>query len=369
MGEVGVIVADTGDAASLEAMASRARVVINCVGPYRFHGRAVVAACVAAGAHYVDLTGEPGFIEAVMLEFHEAAAERDVLVVPSCGFDSVPCDVGVLHAEDVFRRRHGGRAPDAVEGFLSVNAEGPVVGHYGTYASAVHGLAGVGETRDVRRRLRARQTRGGELRVRRTGKPPATRSLPWWDARVGSYVALFPGSDASVVRNSQLLRAALRPDEPQPYHAQYFCAGGLSMVGLAAFGGVLSLMAPFSATRSLLLSYPRVFSFGAFSHEGPTDEQLAGTSFTMTFYATAAAPDGDGEPLESVTRVSGPELGYVATPIIAAACALTILVERETLEYRAGVVTPAAAFGRSSLRQRLCDGGVVFEEADAAGGD
>lgn len=357
------VVADVGDAASLDAMARSARVVINCVGPFRFHGLPVVAACASAGTHYVDITGEPSFIERAMLEHHEAAKASGALIVPTCGFDSVPCDMGVVHAERVFRRRHPGLgAPAAVEGFLRVEADEGLAGHYATYESAVHGVATADELRATRKELRSVMTRGGQLRVRHPdqSKAPQLRSAPHFEERVGQYVAPFPGADAAVVRNSQLLRAALRPDEEQPRHAQYFCTpGALTMFQTAVFGGMMKAMAPWSWTRSLLLSYPGFFSFGAFSHEGPTDEQLAATRFEITFVATAA----DGATV-SRTRVRGPEPGYVATPALVVGCALTILEELDTLEYRAGVVTPAAAFASSTLIERLARDGVFFEEVE-----
>ena len=93
-----VIVADSGNPASLAEMAASSVAVLNVVGPYRFHGRPVVAACVEAGTHYFDICGEPEFLERTAAEFDGPAKERGIVVLPSCGFDSVPSDYGVVHA-------------------------------------------------------------------------------------------------------------------------------------------------------------------------------------------------------------------------------------------------------------------------------
>jgi hypothetical protein len=75
-GKFAKVIADVGDEGSLVQMCSQARVVLNCVGPYRFYGEAVVRACIAGGAHYLDITGEPEFMERVELKYGKAAADK-----------------------------------------------------------------------------------------------------------------------------------------------------------------------------------------------------------------------------------------------------------------------------------------------------
>jgi short subunit dehydrogenase-like uncharacterized protein len=104
------IVADAADPASLEAMAKRAQVVISTVGPYQLYGSPLTAACAAAGVDYVDLTGESHWI-AAMIEAHEAAAKASgARLVFSCGFDSIPFDLGVWFAQQEARKRLGAYA-------------------------------------------------------------------------------------------------------------------------------------------------------------------------------------------------------------------------------------------------------------------
>ncbi len=89
------VVADVTDAAAAADLAARARVVATTVGPFARYGRALVAACAAAGTHYADITGESLFVRDVIEVHHEQARERGVRIVPARGFDSVPSDPAV----------------------------------------------------------------------------------------------------------------------------------------------------------------------------------------------------------------------------------------------------------------------------------
>lgn len=99
------IVADVEDPGSLLAMAERAKAVVNLVGPYTLYGRPVIEACVAAGAHYADLTGEISFVRRVQTEFDAPASEAGVKVVQVCGFEALPPDLAVALAAEAARDR------------------------------------------------------------------------------------------------------------------------------------------------------------------------------------------------------------------------------------------------------------------------
>jgi short subunit dehydrogenase-like uncharacterized protein len=116
------IVADVEDPGSLAAMASRARVVLNLVGPYTRYGWPVIEACVAGGAHYLDLTGEIPFVRRVIDAFDARAREAGVKVVQVCGFEALPPDLAVLLAAETARERWD---DGLVEADLEVRAKGP----------------------------------------------------------------------------------------------------------------------------------------------------------------------------------------------------------------------------------------------------
>jgi len=106
-----LIVADAADPDSLGEMVGRAAVIVTTVGPYQLYGSPLVAACAAAGVDYVDLTGESNWI-ADMIRAHEAAAKASgARIVFSCGFDSIPFDLGVFFVEEEAKKRFGAYAP------------------------------------------------------------------------------------------------------------------------------------------------------------------------------------------------------------------------------------------------------------------
>ena len=110
-----LIICDSSDQDSILGMAKQARLVVNCVGPYRFHGEAVVQACVEAGAHHVDISGEPEYLEKMQMKYHVPAEEKGVYVVGACGFDSVPADLG-----QVFLAKNMGGDVNEIETYLEV---------------------------------------------------------------------------------------------------------------------------------------------------------------------------------------------------------------------------------------------------------
>jgi short subunit dehydrogenase-like uncharacterized protein len=89
--------ADVGDQASLRELANSTRVLVSTVGPYAVHGRGVVGACAAAGTDYLDLTGEPEFVDWTYCTHHRDALESGARLVHACGFDSIPHDLGVQY--------------------------------------------------------------------------------------------------------------------------------------------------------------------------------------------------------------------------------------------------------------------------------
>lgn len=108
-----LVIADASDPASIKAMVGRARAVITTVGPYQLYGEPLVAACAEAGTDYLDLCGEPAWMR-LMIDAYEAKAKASgARIVFSCGFDSIPFELGVLFAQQAAQARLGGPVPRA----------------------------------------------------------------------------------------------------------------------------------------------------------------------------------------------------------------------------------------------------------------
>ena len=109
--DTALIVANSDDPASLEAMCERGKVVLSTVGPYQLYGDALVAACVKTGTDYADLCGEPGWMREKVDEHHEAAKASGARICFSSGFDSIPFDLGVLMLQKEAKAKFGKPAP------------------------------------------------------------------------------------------------------------------------------------------------------------------------------------------------------------------------------------------------------------------
>jgi len=106
--DVPFVISDASDYASIEAMVKRTSVILTTVGPYQLYGSDVVKACAAAGTDYVDLCGEPSWMHE-MIPAHQAAAKASgARIVFSCGFDSVPFDLGVYFLQQTAKEKLGG---------------------------------------------------------------------------------------------------------------------------------------------------------------------------------------------------------------------------------------------------------------------
>ena len=103
----GIIVADAADAPALQTLAAQATVVLSTAGPFALHGSALVAACVAQRSHYVDITGETPWVRGLIAQHHAQAEREGTRIIPCCGFDSVPSDLGAWLVAQAIRRQFG----------------------------------------------------------------------------------------------------------------------------------------------------------------------------------------------------------------------------------------------------------------------
>ncbi len=109
--EVSLIVANADDGASLNDMAARSKAVITTVGPYQYYGEGLVKACVEKGTDYVDLCGEPAWMHDIIRQYDGAAKESGARIVLSCGFDSIPFDLGVYFLQRHAKQQTGKALP------------------------------------------------------------------------------------------------------------------------------------------------------------------------------------------------------------------------------------------------------------------
>ncbi|KAG9398050.1 hypothetical protein AC1031_015078 [Aphanomyces cochlioides] len=340
---VELIVADALDTPSLEAMCKLTKVVLNCTGPYRLYGEPVVRSCVATSTHYVDISGEPQFIETMMLRYNDEAKKNGCIIVNACGFDSIPSDMGTVFTAQQFPKEG---CCSSIEAFLSLKGK---KGHATTYECAVLGFAAADELKSLRKKDNAPIPYvGPKLKLQNIG----------YDNREKKYFVKFPGADASIVRNSQRYAAQNLNSVPIRF-AVYAAFESIISLFLVILGGyVLSKLGQYQWGRDLLIKYPNIFSFGFFTHEGPSREEMEQGGFSFRFYAKGYKNAKTGTPdWEVVTRVAGPEPGYIATSAMVV-LATKMIVDNHVKER--GVLTTASAFATTPLIEELTKHGIEF---------
>jgi short subunit dehydrogenase-like uncharacterized protein len=326
-----LIEADVSDATSLRSLAESTKVVITTVGPYINYGEPLVAACAAAGTDYVDLTGEPEFVDLMWLRYHEQAERSGARIVHSCGFDSIPYDLGVLYTVEQLPEG----APVAIDGFMQANARFSG----GTFHSAIHIMGRLRQGARVARERAGRESQPSGRRVR------GVAGRPHNEPDVGGWVVPFPTIDPQTV-----LRSARALDRygPDFTYSHYLVVGKLPMVaGMAMGAGTAVALAQAKPTRNLLLKLKD-------PGDGPTPEQRARAWFKVTMRARS-----DGHRV--TTTVSGGDPGYGETSKMLSQAALCLA--KDDLPDRAGQLTPAVAMG-DALIGRLVDAGIRFEVVD-----
>jgi len=323
--------ADASDPSSLREVAQASRVVITTVGPYIRYGEPVVAACADAGTDYVDLTGEPEFVDQMWLNYHARAVETGARLVHSCGFDSIPYDLGAQFTVEQLPEG----VPIAMEGFVRVG--GTFSG--GTYQSTIEILSRLRQGAAVARERRAREPRPSDRRVK------GVAGMPHHDDFAGGWVVPFPTIDPQTVLRSA---RALERYGPDFTYSHYLAVKRLPVLaGLVGGAAGVAALAQIPPTRKMLLTLKG-------SGEGPSPEQREKSWFRVRFAARAG-----GRVVR--TEVSGGDPGYSETSKMLAESALCLAFD--DLPDRGGQLTPAVAMG-DALRRRLVAAGIKFEVLD-----
>ncbi len=330
--DVGLLHADVTEPDSLAPIAEATRVLVTTVGPYLRHGEPLVAACAQAGTHYLDLTGEAEFVDRMFLSYHQRAVESGARLVHSCGFDSVPYDLGAYFTV--------GQLPEQVPVQLAgyVQAHGSISG--GTYQSAITAMSRLRSAHRVAAQRKQTEQRLVGRRARAVpGRPHRMTDL-------GAWAVPLPTIDpVTVVRTAR----ALPRYGPDFSYSHYAAAKHLSTISLGALGfGSLIGLAQIPPVRRFLLGRVTAGS-------GPSAQRRATSWFRVRFVGT-------GGGARVVTEVRGGDPGYDSTAAMLAESALCMAFD--DLPEISGQLTPAVAFGRP-LIDRLVEAGITFEVVDA----
>ncbi len=349
------IVADADSPASLDALAARTRVVLTTVGPYLKYGEALVGACAAAGTDYVDLTGEVPFVRWAIDKHDETARASGARIVHSCGFDSVPSDLGVFALYRRAQAEDAGTlgATTMVVTSLRGGVSGGTIDSMRTIADQVSDPA-------VRRvLLDPHALTGGP--GERTPRRPEANDMAVVPARevdpslAGWLAPFFMAShNTRIVRRSSALLADAGTDGYGPgfRYREAMATGRIPLLSSLAAGAVATGTAVGLGAMAAKPLRPLLDRLLPKPGEGPSEKaRLAGHFTTKTYTRTSK-----GTRLVARIHAQG-DPGYQATAVMLAQSALTLALDRAELPELFGVLTPAAAMG-DALTARLRAAGV-----------
>lgn len=328
-----LVTANADDPASLKAMVERATVILTTVGPYQLYGNDLVAACAATGTAYVDLCGEPAWMRHMIDAHQDAAQASGARIVFSCGFDSIPFDLGVWVLQQAAIEKFGIPAP-RVKGRVKA-MKGGFSG--GTAASLKATLAAAAKNPSIVKLL----TNPFALTPGFEGPSQPTGMIPQYDDAVGAWVAPFvmaPINTKNVHRTNALLGHQFGTGF---VYDEMMIAPGIGEMGKAAAEAIAKIN-------------PLAGEGGPKPGEGPSKEERETGFYEVLF--VGEMPDGQ----KIMATVKGDkDPGYGSTSKMIAESALC-LVDDVPAEGKGGFWTPGGLMA-APLRKRLeANAGLIF---------
>jgi short subunit dehydrogenase-like uncharacterized protein len=326
-----LLTANADDPASLEAMASRAKVVITTVGPYQLYGEALLAACAETGTAYVDLCGEPAWMRQMIDKYEAAAKASGARIVFSCGFDSIPFDLGVWTVQQEAKKRFGKPAP-RVKGRIRA-MKGTFSG--GTFASGKATMAAAARDPSI---LKIMVDPFG-LTPGFDGPHQPNGMVPHHDDAVDAWVAPFM---MAVINTKNVHRTKFLAGHPSGADFQYdemMVVPGLGELGKAAAEAV-ARMNPMNSDK------------GPAPGEGPSKEERETGYYDIAFVAEMPG----GERITATVK-GDKDPGYGSTSKMIAESALCLI---EDVEGVGGIWTAGALMPEPLIRRLQAKAGLSF---------
>lgn len=345
--DIATVTADSGDEASIEALARKTRVILTTVGPYARYGSSLVAACAKHGTDYCDLTGEIHWMREMITAYQEEARATGARIVHTCGFDSIPSDLGVYFLQKHMLSTHGVPArqikyrPRAFSGGFSG----------GTIDSMIAMMEKAREDKSIRTKLADPYV----LNDTQRGLDGPDRLSAYYDEDFDSWVGPFVmGSvNTRVVRRSAELLNGLYGRDFQYNEGVLSGKGAGGFLGATGTGvgtGVFVGAASVSFTRGLMQKFlPK-------PGEGPSDDAINNGYYDIELFGQHPTDSNKNVRV----RVKGDkDPGYGSTSKMIAESALALA--QDDLPVSGGFWTPASAMGDQLLARLPQSAGVTFE--------
>ena len=347
--EVPLVTADSHDMASLEAMVKSTKVICTTVGPYAKYGSDLVAACVKHGTDYCDLTGEVQWMRRMIDLHHDDAVANGVRIVHTCGFDSIPSDMGVYFMQQESLKREGAYC-DQIK-FRLKAAKGGLSG--GTYASLSNVMVEAEKDKTIYETLL--NPYGLNPRGEMSGPDEPDLQTVKYDANAQAYIAPFIMAtiNTKVVRRSNALAG-------YPY-GQDFRYDEATLTGKGFGGkikgyGALAVMGAMMAGKPGSIMKKIIDKILPKPGEGPNKEQRENGFYNILFFGKLS----NGKTIKGQVK-GDKDPGYGSTSKMLGESAVCLALDSEKTAKVAGLLTPAVAMGDALLARLQANAGLSFK--------
>ena len=340
--EVPIVLADSFDETSLNKMTQRANVICSTVGPYAKYGSLLVKSCIKNKTHYCDLAGEAQWIRKMIDLYHEEAIRNQVKIVNSCGYDSIPSDMGVYFINKNLSKKNL---------TIKMRVTGTKGGYSGgTYASMQNIIKEASSDRDVRKSLT--NPYGLNPVGEQSGHDKRDLSSVVYDKKIKSWIApfLMAGINTKIVRRSNALS--------NYNYGKDFKYDEAVMTGKGIKGQLAGIM--LSIPLILLAAKPgsilnKIFSFFVPKPgQGPNKKERESGYFSSKFFVF------DEHSNSSIFKVTGDrDPGYGSTSKMLAESA--VCLAKDNLNNTFGIITPSYAMGNNILERLVSNAGLSFK--------
>lgn len=338
---VDALVADAMNAEDIDILVQQTQVLITTVGPYALYGSELIAHCSKYGVHYVDITGESPWVRDMLDAHGEIAAATKAKIIPFCGFDSIPADLGIWFLQKYMRETWQSELT-ASDGYYTLSGGGL---NGGTLLSALNMLE-KGEARRLGNpKLLTKDLKHRNFipKVKNRKKNHYAKDIKKW-----VYPFFMAEINTKVVYRSIALAAEYNLPYPEQFIYEEFHAIGkrtsafMGAAGMTSFG----LLGQFGLFRKL------VKKLGPSSGEGPKEENIEEGFFKLRI----VGEDNKGNRAMMTLKYNG-DAGNKATVCFLCECALALSLDVERLPAYSGFLTPTIALG-SVLLERLINAGL-----------
>lgn len=348
-----IIVADAANQQEMDSLCGQTNVVVSTVGPYALYGEALVKACVTSGTDYCDLTGEPQWIVKMLKRYEKIAQATGARIVHSCGFDSIPSDLGVFYTQQQAEKQLGSKCSSI---FMRVKAaKGAASG--GTIASMMNLVKEATTDKNLRRLLanpyalcpqeHGFTQRQENLKTAKFDEPSQSWVAPFIMAAINTRIVHRSNSmQDNAYGKDFIYDEAMMMGKGAKGSA---VATGLSL-GLGGFMVAAALPPTRWLMEKTILPKPG---------EGPSPKEQLDGYYDLRFFGQTAA----GQTIQcKVTGDQDPGYGSTAKMLAQAAACLAKDIDSEQI--KGGFWTPASAMGQKLLERLEADAGLTFSLVD-----